>query len=92
MRRFYIVAERVVIVALLLNIATGWADSFIYGDGQFAKSEKGHYYLNRHGEYVEVTRTHFQLSRIQGTTIMPSFLALGLMGLWANRRRTNNKS
>jgi hypothetical protein len=92
MRRFHGVAGRVLMSLLLLNFATGWADSFFYGDGHFAKAENGHYYLNRHGEYVEVGRAHFQLSRFQSPTILPSFLALVLMGLWANRSRTNDKS
>jgi hypothetical protein len=83
---------RIAVALLLLNIVSGMLDAAVYGDGDFARVEDGHYYLNRHGKSVEVSRAHYDLSRIQSATIIPSFVLLAVVGLWANRVRRKNKS
>jgi len=81
-------AARAATYALVGNIIVGMIDAGIYGDAEFSKVVNGHYFLNQHGHYVEVSSTHYRFARIHDPTIIPSFLALGIIaGLIEKRKR-----
>lgn len=84
-------AAPALVYGLIANIVVGMADAAIYGDGQFSKVSNGHYFLNQHGHYVEVSPAHFRFAHIQGATIIPSFLALAIIAGFIEQRRRKRK-
>jgi hypothetical protein len=81
--------ERIFCIVLLVNIVAAFGLGLVYGTSEFGKAVGGHYFLNNHGRYVEVSQLHWRISGAQDLSILPSFFLLMLVNERAVRRGKN---
>ena len=77
----------------LLNFVSFLAvDFLIGGDAPNGKIENGHYYLNNHGTYTEVSHTVFVYSAVHAYSAISGLLLAAVAGrIWKRRHPHKTK-
>ena len=71
--------------AMILNWIAFAIVGFRFGDAQFGKVEKGHYFLGNHGLFTEVSHLTFTLSSVWSYASMLWLIAVFSMAKTQNR-------
>jgi len=84
--------EKIVFGVAIINFATFVMISlWLGGDALNGKVENGHYFLNSHGTYTEVTRSVFEYSKIHATSLFVTHPLALLLGFRAKLRADRNR-